>query len=122
MYTVNVEPGVDTDDAGSSSGQAILQDLRESERKLAVLLELLAAVESKTECHPSVLPGPQDLSALVQKCRDHDIEVHPAIVAWLVTRELETMEVESEEFRSCLDPKVSVLPSLATASRSWPVI
>ena len=76
------------------------------ERKLAVLLELLAAVEGKN----AVQAGPRDLCALVEKCRSSDIEVHPAIDAFLVKRELELMEVESDEFKSCLDPKCQETP------------
>ena len=60
-------------------------------------------MESKTEGQV----GPRDLNALVQKCRENDIGVHPAIDAWLVTRELETMQVDSAEFRACLDPRGS---------------
>ena len=73
---------------------------------MVVLLELMAAVEGKTEAQV----GPRELCALVQKCRDSDIDVHPAIDAWLVLRELETMEVESDEFKSCLDPKSKETP------------
>ena len=94
-----------------SSGTAILQDLRTMERKLAVLLELLAAVEGKN----AVQAGPRDLCALVEKCRSSDIEVHPAIDAFLVKRELELMEVESDEFKSCLDPKCEAGPAKSYA-------
>ena len=110
IYTAKVQAGVEEEEAeGSekSSGTAILQDLRTMERKLAVLLELLAAVEGKN----AVQAGPRDLCALVEKCRSSDIEVHPAIGAFLVMRELELMEVESDEFKSCLDPKCEAGPA-----------
>ena len=104
LYTVDVQPGVDMEESDSGSGKAILEDLRGSERKLVALLELLAAVEGKAETKA----GPRELNALVTKCRENDIEVHPAIDAWLVTRELETMEVDSAEFKACLDAQGGV--------------
>ena len=107
IYTAGqVQPGMDQEEGEASPGTVILQDLREVERTLAVLLQLMAAVEGKTEAQV----GSRDLSAMVQKCRDSDIDVHPAIDAWLVVRALETMEVESDEFKSCLDPKCQEAP------------
>ena len=97
---------MDQEEGEASPGTVILQDLRDVERKMAVLLQLMAAVEGKTEAQV----GSRDLSAMVQKCRDSDIDVHPAIDAWLVVRALETMEVESDEFKSCLDPKCQEAP------------
>ena len=108
IYTAKVQPGEEEaeEESERSSGTAILQDLRAVERKLAVVLELLAAVEGKNAAQA----GPRDLCALVEKCRSSDIEVHPAIDAFLVMRELELMEVESDEFKSCLDPKCETGP------------